>query len=160
VDFGYAVIRAGGEPHTESAERGGIAFFLEPEYAQAQRTGQPAPPATFLAEQYAVAALLYLLVTGNHYLDFSLEPSELFRQIAEEQPLAFTERNTPAWPQLEELLLSCLSKRPEDRLPGMSAMAERLTTVRPVPAPGRAARADMAPLRALLDTVLERVGLD
>lgn len=158
IDFGYAVMPAGGEP---DADRGGIAFFLEPEYAQAQRAGHSAPPATYLAEQYAVAALLYLLVTGSHYLDFSLEPGELFRQIAEDQPLAFTQRNTSAWPQLEELLLKCLSKRPEDRLPDMAAVAERLRALRDaVPAPTRAPRNDMAPVRALLDTVLDRVGFD
>ena len=161
IDLGYAVMPASGEPHTARASRGGIAFFLEPEYALAQRAGEPAPPATVLGEQYAVAALVYLLATGSHYLDFSLEPGELLRQIAEEQPLPFTERNTPPWPQLEELLLRCLSKRPEDRLPGMSAVVERLRVMSDaVPAPTGGPRNDMAPVQTLLDKVLERVGFD
>jgi serine/threonine protein kinase len=161
IDFGSAVMPASGEPHTARALRGGIAFFLEPEYALAQRAGGPAPPVTVLGEQYAVAALVYLLVTGSHYLDFSLEPGELLRQIAEEQPLPFTERNTPPWPQLEELLLRCLSKRPEDRLPGMSAVVERLRAMSDaVPAPTGGPRSDMAPVRTLLDKILERVGFD
>jgi eukaryotic-like serine/threonine-protein kinase len=161
IDLGYAVMPASCEPHTARASRGGIAFFLEPEYALAQRAGQPAPPATVLGEQYAVAALLYLLATGSHYLDFSLEPGELLRQIAEEQPLPFTERNAPPWPRLEELLLRCLSKRPEDRLPGMSAVAERLRAIGDaMPAPKGGPRNDMAPMRALLDRVLERVGFE
>jgi eukaryotic-like serine/threonine-protein kinase len=161
VDFGYAVMPASAEPQTARASRGGIAFFLEPEYALAQRAGQPAPPATALGEQYAVAALLYLLLTGSHYLDFSLEPDELLRQIAEEQPLPFAERNTLPWPQLEELLLKCLSKRPEDRLPDMSAVAERLGAMRDaVPVPTGGPRNDVAPARRLLDEVLERVGFE
>jgi eukaryotic-like serine/threonine-protein kinase len=161
VDFGYAVMPASGEPQTARASRGGIAFFLEPEYALAQRAGQPAPPATALGEQYAVAALLYLLLTGSHYLDFSLEPDELLRQIAEEQPLPFAERNTLPSPQLEELLLKCLSKRPEDRLPDMSAVAERLGAMRDaVPVPTGGPRNDVAPARRLLDGVLERVGFE
>lgn len=161
IDFGYAVMPASGEPRTATASRGGIAFFLEPEYALAQRTGQAPPPVTTLGEQYAVAALLYLLVTGSHYLDFSLEPDQLFRQVAEEQPLPFTARNTPPWPQLEELLLTCLSKRPEDRLPDMCAVAERLAALRgAIPVPTDRPRNDVAPARRLLDRVLERVGFE
>jgi eukaryotic-like serine/threonine-protein kinase len=161
IDFGYAVMPASGEPRTARASRGGIAFFLEPEYALAQRAGQPAPPATMLGEQYAVAALLYLLFTGSHYLDFSLEPDQLLRQIAEEQPLPFAERNTPPWPQLEELLLKCLSKRSEDRLLDMSAVAERLGAMRDaIPVPTGGPRNDVAPARRLLDEVLGRVGFE
>jgi serine/threonine-protein kinase len=114
-----------------------------------------------LGEQYAVAALLYLLVTGSHYLDFSLEPGELIRQIAEEQPLPFTERKTPPWPELEELLLECLSKHPEDRLSGMSEVAIRLREIGDaIPARRSGPRNDTAPLRALLEKTLERVGFE
>jgi eukaryotic-like serine/threonine-protein kinase len=161
IDFGYAVIPASGEARTARALRGGIAFFLEPEYALAQRAGQAPPPATTLGEQYAVAALLYLLLTGSHYLDFSLEPDQLLRQIAEERPLPFAKRKTPPWPQLEELLLQCLSKRPEDRFPDMSTVAKRLRGMRDaVPAPTGDPRNDVATARRLLDSVLARVGFE
>ncbi|MBB5220355.1 serine/threonine-protein kinase [Amaricoccus macauensis] len=161
IDFGYAVMPASVEPRTARASRGGIAFFLEPEYAQALRAGEPSPPATALGEQYAVAALLYLLVTGSHYVDFSLEPDQLLGQIAEEQPLPFAKRNTRPWPQLEHLLLKCLSKRPEDRLPDLSVVAERLGAIRDaVPVPAVGPRGDMAPAPQLLDGVLRRVGFE
>lgn len=161
IDFGYAVMPASGEPPTARVSRGGIAFFLEPEYAQAQRADQETPLATMLGEQYAVAALLYLLVTGSHYLDFSLEPGELMRQIAEERPLAFMERKTLPWPELEELLLECLSKNPQDRLSGMAEVAARLREIGDaVPARRSVPRNDTAPLRALLDKTLERLGLE
>ena len=161
IDFGYAAMPASSEPPIARASRGGIAFFLEPEYARAERAGEPTPPATLRGEQYAVAALLYLLVTGSHYLDFSLEPGELMRQIAEEHPLSFVERRTAPWPELEALLHECLSKNPDDRLSGMAEVAARFRAVGDaLPARRTGPRNDTAPLRALLDRTLERVGFE
>ncbi|HYH44239.1 MAG TPA: protein kinase, partial [Thermoanaerobaculia bacterium] len=59
LDFGVAraVDAAHGLP--AAADRGGIPFFYEPEFAAAQLAGSPPPPATEAGEQHAVAALLY-----------------------------------------------------------------------------------------------------
>jgi hypothetical protein len=76
-----------------------------------------------------LAALIYFLVTGQHYLDFSLEKNEMFRQIAEDAPLAFTRRGVEAWPELEEVLVRALSKDPSERFPSVSEFAEKLKIV-------------------------------
>jgi eukaryotic-like serine/threonine-protein kinase len=94
VDYGLArhqgVIREFGEP-----PRGGIGFFFEPEYAKAVIHGHEPPPASELGEQYALAALLYTLLTGAQYLEFSLTKDEMMRQILEDQPMTFAKRVLP-----------------------------------------------------------------
>ena len=85
LDFGLSGrIEAGA---TSKVQRGGVAYFLEPEYAAARLDGGPRPPASEAGEQYAVGVLLYLLVTGEHYLDFSIEEQEMLRQVAHDPPL-------------------------------------------------------------------------
>ncbi|MEA2694778.1 MAG: eukaryotic-like serine/threonine-protein kinase, partial [Acidobacteriota bacterium] len=69
IDFGLALWE--GVPPRRG--RGGVGFFFEPEHAAAARAGLPAPAVSPEGEQYALAALLYLLLTGAHYRDFSLE---------------------------------------------------------------------------------------
>ncbi|HEX6862783.1 MAG TPA: phosphotransferase, partial [Thermoanaerobaculia bacterium] len=123
IDFGIARWEASpaGIPRPW---RGGVAFYFEPEYAAPVRAGQTPPEASILAEQYAVAALVYYLLTGAHYRDFSLEKDTMLRQIAEEPPLPFAERGAAAWPEAEAVLARALSKTPEERFPSMAALAE------------------------------------
>ncbi len=114
--------------------RGGVACFYEPEYARRVRAGRRPAPASRAGEQHAVAALLYLLLTGAHYRDFSLEREALLRQIAEEPPLPFAERGVPPWPEVEKVLARALAKRPRDRFPSLGALATALAAASaPVP---------------------------
>ena len=76
-----------------------------------------------------MAACLYRLATGGHYLDFSLEPEETLRQIAEDPPLPFTERGAGRGRELEAILAQCLAKRPERRLADVETLARRLDAV-------------------------------
>jgi eukaryotic-like serine/threonine-protein kinase len=159
LDFGVARVPGADDPLLAAAPRAGVAFYFEPEYAGALRDGQPAPPSTIRGEQYAVGALLYLLVTGAHYLDFSLEQGELLRQIVEDPPLPFSARSVEAWPQLEELLAICLRKDPGQRLPDMDTLAKGLAQLAP-PHRARATRQPTQVPRAtqLLERVLRRLG--
>jgi serine/threonine-protein kinase len=128
IDFGFAGWRfapAGLAP----AERGGVAFYLEPEYAAAALAGQAPPAVSVAGEQYAVAAMLYLLASGVHYLDFSLERETMLRQIAERPPRTFAERGAGAWPELEAVLGRALAKAPADRYPSLDALAAALQAV-------------------------------
>jgi eukaryotic-like serine/threonine-protein kinase len=128
IDFGFASWRfapAGLAP----AERGGVAFYLEPEYAAAMLAGQAPPAVSVAGEQYAVAAMLYLLASGVHYLDFSLERETMLRQIAERAPRTFAERGAGAWPELEAVLGRALAKAPADRYPSLEALAAALQAV-------------------------------
>jgi serine/threonine-protein kinase len=129
IDFGLARAETLhsklGEPH-----RGGVGFFYEPEFAEARLCHRKPPRSSFLGEQHALAALLYLLLTGNHYLEFSAEKDEMFRQIAEESPLPFSRRGEP-WPEVEGILFRALSKDPRDRFPSVHEFAAQLVALAP-----------------------------
>ncbi len=123
LDFGLALV-AGLElgPHP----RGGIGFFIEPELAASVLARQPPSPVTAQSEQFAVAALLYLLATGHHYVDFNLQQDEMLRQICDAAMLPFAERGIDPWPALEAILARGLAKTPSERSPDMQALAAAL----------------------------------
>lgn len=127
IDFGMAQFV---DQVDEKIQRGGVAFFYDPQFAEAQRHRKEAA-LTAAGEQYSVAALLYLLWTGVYYLDWSLERDALFRQVAEEPPVSFEKHSTPPWPALEDVLHRALDKHPEQRYESMSAFAEHLRLLMP-----------------------------
>jgi len=134
IDFGLARIE--GTPAKNF--RGGIGFFYEPEYALAILSGSRPPHAGCEGEQYSLGALLYLLITGKQYLDFSFEKEELFRQIAYQQPLPFSKFDLDLDPEIEKTLMKSLSKEPGNRYASVTAFAEKwarlkdLATVSPI----------------------------
>jgi len=161
VDFGFA----GATDGAAAATRAGVGFFFEPEHAAAALGGGavPAVPATPAGEQYAVAALLYFLVAGAHYLDFSLEREEMMRQIVEEPPRPFVDRGVEPWPQLEAVLGRTLAKAPERRFPSLAALAAalgELATAEPAATVSGRRQAARSPAAALLADVLAEVDLD
>lgn len=128
IDFGFARI-SGIESEFRGAQRAGVAFFFEPEYAKAAQ-GKLGPPASSaLGEQYALAALLYSIVTGNHYLEFSIEKEEMLRQIVEDPPLPFIRRGMAAWPELEQVLAKALAKRASERFATVAEFASALAAI-------------------------------
>jgi eukaryotic-like serine/threonine-protein kinase len=173
IDFGLSVpgpgAAAGSSHGIAGAHRGGVGFFFEPEYAAACAGEGPGvtavPPASPAGEQYAVGALLYYLVTGAHYRDFSLEREAMFRQIAAEPPLPFVERGVAPWPELETVLARALAKDPAARFPSLaaleSALAEVPVMVPPTEASRRAAPSPLSPspARSLLAEVLTEVAV-
>src|SRR5208337_5356171 len=109
-----------------------------------------------LGEQYAVAALLYFLITGKYYVDFSLEKHEMLRQIAEDGPLPFRPRGLLPWPGVEEVLAKALAKDAAARFPSVAAFALALGSVRPPPA--RAISSEFEPTsRATASETLTRI---
>jgi serine/threonine protein kinase len=128
IDFGLARI-SGVEHKFRRAERGGVGFFFEPEYAKAARDRKTIPASSALGEQYGLAALIYFLVTGGNYLDFSSEKSEMLRQIAEESPLQFSRRGVEPWPDMEQVLAKALMKDPAQRYVSVAEFAEKLKAI-------------------------------
>ena len=128
IDFGYARI-SGIESEFRQAQRSGVAFFFEPEYASCVLRKVNPPASSALGEQYALAALLYFIVTGSYYLEFSLEKNEMLRQIAEVPPLPFARRGIPAWPEFERVLTKALCKRPSDRFTDVAEFGSALAAV-------------------------------
>ncbi|HTT68919.1 MAG TPA: lanthionine synthetase LanC family protein [Gemmatimonadales bacterium] len=125
LDFGFArVLDDRGTTH--GVPRAGVGFFAEPEYARAALKGHRPPPATAATDQYAVAALLFALLTGDFHLDFALEQRRALRQIATAAPLPFARRHTRPWPGVERVLRRALSRSPSARYGSMAAFAASL----------------------------------
>ena len=125
VDFGLAQLEDGGGVDSWQ-ETGGVAFFLEPEYIDALRSGRVPPLRTCAGEQYALGTLIYLLVTGVHYIDFSLEREEMLRQIVSEETLAFSEQGVASWPEVEGALRRALRKNPKERHASVAEFGQEL----------------------------------
>ena len=129
LDFEDAVLS---EPRIDPPrERAGVPIYFEPEYARAVLDGKQPPPASEAGEQYALAALVYELITGVPYLDFDLRWEALLEQIVEDPPSAFSDRGLPSWPAVEAVLMRALSKQPDDRFASVAAMAAALTAAEP-----------------------------
>jgi serine/threonine-protein kinase len=126
IDYGLARFVQTHETKKEVHRGGGIAYFFEPEYASARLHGLPLPACNTVGEQYCVATLLYYLITGKHYLQFSLEKHEMLRQIEEDAPLPFEAQKIQPWPQMERVLGKALSKKPTERFLSLWELAEAL----------------------------------
>ena len=127
IDFGLA--REIDAP-SDGNLRGGVPFYFDPEFARAQRD-QGVVAASCLAEQYSVAALIYQMWTGVHYLDWSLEREAMLRQIVEAEPVSFQARRVPPWPELEQILRRALHKDPGQRFPDLRALTQALSALLP-----------------------------
>lgn len=125
---------------TDSADvpRAGVPFYYEPELARALLDGTSPPPASEAGEQFALAALLYLLFTGEHYQDFQLEQHAFLSAIRDGSMLSFAARGIEPWPEAEAVLTRALSKAPAERYPSISAFAASLRQLQTVAATGRA----------------------
>ncbi len=130
VDFGLARNLSQPPDEENSPPRGGVGFYYDPELADALLRHQPPPPGTESSEQYSIAALLYELLTGKPYLEFSFARLELLRQIVREQPLSFAQRGCPPHPELEAILMRALSKDPAGRYPSLTGFARAFLSIR------------------------------
>ena len=126
IDFGLAA-RIGA---ADRVPRGGIDLFLEPELAGARLAGLPAPPASPAGEQYSVAALLYLVLTGAHTHVFSLDEERMHRQLLDDPPLPFAVHDARGLEIVEPVLARALSKRPGDRFESLEAFRDSYRAAR------------------------------
>jgi serine/threonine protein kinase len=150
VDFGYS--RFVDAP--PRVGRAGMYYFYEPELVAAEREGS-SMPASAAGEQYAVAALLYLLITGHHYLEFRYLRDEMGRQVETEPPLPFAARGVPPWPEVEQVLFRALEKDPSRRHASMAEMAALLASAREAAARESLDAPLSAEAQALLETTLQ-----
>jgi serine/threonine-protein kinase len=160
IDFGLAG-RPSAAGEQAAAGRGGVDFFMEPEIAQARLAGSWPPALSAAGEQYSLAALLYLLLTGAHTHAFALEQDEMLRQLLDEPPIAFARHGVYDLPAVERVVARALAKQPDARHGSVAdllqafvaaAAADLAAAPRPAtPAPG--------PARALLDGVLARIAV-
>ena len=126
--------------------------------ARAAIAGLPSVPVSDASEQHAVAALIYLLLTGGYWQNFRLGRDTMLQDIATLPPLSFRERGAPSWPEMEAVLGRALSKLPEERFPSMSAFANALAAVT-LP-PQTIAVTPTTQLAHVLDRALEQAAPD
>jgi len=124
LDFGIAAVPS--DASITPARRGGIPEYNDPQLAAAQRDEVRAPALDAAAEQYSVAALLYVIATGQPYLELSMRRDEALRQIVEDAPLSFESRGVPSWPELEQVLGRAFAKDPACRFSCMRELADAL----------------------------------
>lgn len=156
VDFGMSrLLSHAPSPDPRGPFRGGVAYFYDPEYALARLKGKIPPPVTARGEQYSVAALLWLIVSGVQYVDFSLKQDEFLRQIAEEQP----EGTLSDLPSLENVLRRALSKDPAERFDSMASFSDAAAAaLRASSPPPQVRRADPTIQSKVVEDVVERFG--
>ena len=124
IDFGLATLANSTEGN--NIHRAGVGPFFEPEYARCFLSGGSLPEASATGEQYSIAALLYFLITGSHYCDFSMDRKSMFEEIANTTPLTFSERGVAPWESVEQVLGRALSKDPELRFSSIDDFASAL----------------------------------
>jgi serine/threonine-protein kinase len=152
IDFGLAARFDA----PDRVPRGGIDLFLEPELASARLAGLPAPPVSLAGEQYSVAALVYLVLTGAHTHVFSLDERRMHRQLLEDPPLRFAVHDARGVELVEPVLARALSKRPGDRFESMEALRDSYHAARK-PSARSARKPVFREAQLLTDDVLARL---
>jgi len=126
VDFAF-----GTTSHAKSraVTRGAAPFFQDPALAAATAAKAPSPPLDAASDQYALGALLYLVLTGRHYVNFSADQATMLSQVCHELPIPFAEQGVEPWPSVERILVRMLSKSPGDRFVNVGHAARALSNV-------------------------------
>ena len=137
VDFGSARVEPvdGALPQQlepwSRALREAVGLYYDPQTAAAVQGGRMPPEASFATDRYAVAAMLYQLFTGGHYLPPSAEQERLLERLADPDPLPFTDHGLPPWPAVEAALRRELSRDPAGRFADLGGLAAALRRARP-----------------------------
>jgi predicted Ser/Thr protein kinase len=103
--------------------RAGIPQFHDPQMAAALLAGGLPPAVTPASEQYAIAVLAYLLLTGLQPIDAPAVHDELLQRIVQRPALPFAARGVPGWPGVEAVVGRGLAKQPADRFPDVASLA-------------------------------------
>jgi hypothetical protein len=132
LDFGSARLIDRGAMATDPA-RAGIPQFHDPLMAGALLAGQLPPAATAASEQYEIAVLAYLLLTGLHPVEVPAERDEMLRRIVERPPLPFAARGIAAWSDVEAVVGRGLAKQPGQRYPDVASLARAFASAQAPP---------------------------
>jgi serine/threonine protein kinase len=122
LDFGRARLIA--DSAFNDPNRAGIAHYYDPQMAAALLAGIISPAASKSGEQFALATLVYLLLTGLHTIDPVAEQTALLQRIVTRPMLPFAARGVDAWPQVEAVLRQALAKKEHERFSSTSAFAQ------------------------------------
>ena len=125
IDFGFARVAQPDGSFERMPVGAGVLPFCPPEHAIAQLEERDFWQPSFEAEQYSVAALLYVIFARHYYADFSMRSSLLLCEIRDVEPLPLP----PGWGDLEVVLHRGLAKDPRDRFGSLDELARALEVV-------------------------------
>ena len=134
LDFGSARLIDSAAMEVDPA-RAGIPQFHDPLMAGALLAGQLPPAATLASEQFEIAVLAYLLLTGLHPIEVPAVQDEMLRRIVERPPLPFAARGIAAWPDVEWVVGRGLAKQPGERFPDVASLARAFASADMAPDP-------------------------
>ena len=97
-----------------------------PEQAESVLRGGKVVAPTALAEQYSLAALLYLLVTGHMHVELGRRRADAARAIHASAPRRFSDLGMSPWPDYEAVLAHALRKDPAKRYASIEEFARAL----------------------------------
>ncbi len=103
-----------------------------PEHAEALLRGGEVQ-LTAEAEQFSVAVLVYLLVTGRLYAPLRLARDLLPGDVVATSPRSFAEHGLEPWPELERVLARALRRDPAQRFDSTAAFADAIDGIDPGP---------------------------
>src|SRR5690606_8391229 len=126
LDFGIAKIISPGYAESIAVSQEGIVFgtpfYMAPEHLESQVTDPR-------SDIYAMGCIAYELLTGEP--PFTGAVHEVMHAHAMAEPIPPSKR-TPSVPSaLDDVILRCLAKRPEDRYQSAGELLEELTRLRP-----------------------------
>ncbi len=115
TDFGSSALPE--EIYVRTRENGGTVLYSAPEFSNVD-SRKGSLDELLLGDIYSLGVLLYQLLTGNLPHD---TPAQVQRHAPFKRP---TEINSSIHDDLEQVVLTCLQKRPEDRFPTISELIQ------------------------------------
>jgi serine/threonine protein kinase len=114
LDFGLAWYAPANEEF-ESPIRAANPYFRAPDLAEAELKRSEPPRPTVQSEIYGLGAVIYMMMTGRSYVDFSLEQEVQMMEVMQKPMVSFARRGLPSWDDVEDLLKDMLAKDPAKR---------------------------------------------
>jgi serine/threonine protein kinase len=131
LDFGAAIIRG----EVSQVPRVGVAPFFEPEQARAMLEKTSSPPLTAAGEQYAIATVLYYVLSGGfYYSEFSAERKLMLQQISDGHFLdapEFVGRLSGAPATVVTALIKAMQSKVEERFASLYELHAAFTSHQP-----------------------------
>jgi serine/threonine protein kinase len=130
IDFGYSF-------HDEVDAIVGLSrrncntYYKSPDLAHVELSSAKSTTsrASISSDIYSIGALLYFLVTGATYVDFSLQDALVYRQICEASPIPFAQRGVHGFDALERIILRMLKKEESERYTSLDECLQDLQQV-------------------------------
>jgi serine/threonine-protein kinase len=105
---------------TMAGDSGGTPLYMPPE--QVRNFREVKPP----ADQYAAAATLYYLLTGQPIYDSAGTPGAVMLRVLQDDPIPLRDRRSEVPEALAAVIHRALARRPQDRFPDVHACANAI----------------------------------